>query len=58
MSQSSDHHKLFALLRWHPQSLDRNPTEHFFGCGGIGDLHHGCAAAESHCHVNDDAKIS
>ncbi len=36
-----------SLLKWPPPSPDLNPIEHFLGCGGTGDSHHGCAADKS-----------
>ncbi len=55
-----EHDNEFNLLKWPPQSLDRNPIEHI--CGGKGDLHHGCAANKSAAtawcyHVNMDKNL-
>ncbi len=53
-----EHDNEFTLLKWPPQSPDLNPPSEglgppahaerrFLGCGGTGDLHHGCAADKS-----------
>ncbi len=41
-----EHDNEFTLLKWPPQSPDRNLRAPW-GCGGTGDSHHGCAADKS-----------
>jgi len=41
-----EHDNEFTILKWLPHSPDLNPIS-TSGCGGTGDLHHGCAADKS-----------